>query len=276
MRTRIAVGIVAYLILVACEVPRPELSPLTLASPLPRVYLPVVARYPIDPRQGVSIQFFHCEDVATLKANWFHDWGWGRCENSGEYIDTIWGTQGITGTITGSTLIGFNEPDLENQSNIAPCEAAILWRQIEISYTTKYLISPVPSQLNPQWLWGMVDCYSILNGGARPRFDAVQAHYYFWYGQPTLDEYITQLRSDMAAHGYAGKPIWVTEFGTCGSSADPATWMRGAIDWMQTQTDIARWAWYSARVSPTECPMNLVNADGTPNALGIAYMEAGK
>jgi hypothetical protein len=242
-----------------------------------RVYLPVVAHRPIDPRQGVSIRFGNCQDAIALQANWVWDWGNGWCESYLGFAGGFYNENGIGKTINSPYVVGFNEPDLTTQANIEPCAGATLWRQIEMSYTLKVLVSPVPSQLHPEWLWDMVGCYSDTFDGERPRFDAIQAHYYWWPGQPTLQVYIGQLRAGMIDNGYGGNPIWLTEFGVCPfPGIDQIAWLREAVAWIRAQTDIARYAWYSARVEPTECAINLIDAAGQPNALGVAYMEAGQ
>jgi hypothetical protein len=102
------------------------------------------------------------------------------------------------------TILAFNEPNLESQSNLSPGDAAKLWRDhIEPKRALGYrTISPATTSApsGKQWLKDML---SACKGGCT--FDAVALH---WYGTKS-DEFIAYVEDH---HKTFNKPIWVTEF----------------------------------------------------------------
>ncbi len=192
-------------------------------------------------------------------------------------------------------ILGFNEPEniivddpstpcdervkFDAQGNLNYGRMADLWHQFEAKITSgswsgKLLVSPAPVNgsygLDTNPLQLMLNYYQS-KGWGTPRFDALAVHDYFGDfadGQSKVNAAITWADT----HGYSGKPIWVTEFGTpyassgyvtlyCpgqGYSNDrkqvliqspsdrqfylPELWK--VRDWMQNQLRVARFAQY--------------------------------
>jgi hypothetical protein len=67
-----------------------------------------------------------------------------------------------------------------------------------------------------------------------------------------------------------GKPIWLTEFSCNGSAsvAEQETFMRAAIPYLEGNPHVFRYSWFSAGPIPNA---ELMNSDGSPNALGNVY-----
>jgi hypothetical protein len=69
------------------------------------------------------------------------------------------------------------------------------------------------------------------------------------------------------------RPIWLTEF-ACAYGGDTSVagqekYMREAIPILEARGDVFRYSWFSADAIPNA---RLLNADGSPNALGKVYL----
>ncbi len=184
----------------------------------------------------------------------------------------IWSQGELTANIKSNVVMGFNEPDLAGQSNMSPVIAAVLWKTIEKWYPDRILISPAPSQINPDWLWKMVEAYHELYGGS-PRFDGIAIHYYRWnYNMPTLMDYLSRRRADEIAHGY-NAPIWITEFGACG--INEVDEFRRDATYIETTDWIEKAAWYKLRPDSYDLATcsSLLDQYGNLTPLGEVYLE---
>ena len=267
----------------------PEFTPPEIeARVVYRLYLPITYKVALH---GVGLSG-PCSAVGLLGVDWYYNWSVGPCvAGDPRYVPMIWGRdqmvllpQAVIVARQGSGwLLGFNEPDLEVQANIAPEEAAELWRQIEAQAGGIKLVSPVTSQHDPGWLWRMANAYKG-KYGRKPRFDAIAAHYYTWLPpspQKTKD-YLLQVRREALAHGY-DTPIWLTEFGAMCWKPEPAggnqALMRELMPWMRSQSWIGRYAWFASRLPQPPWVLNAAHCSLTDTQtfqlteLGELYKE---
>jgi hypothetical protein len=260
----------------------PLVSPVTNSF---QIYLPLVIR-PLHPigKYGLAPGGYDCGDFTDLPPQWFFFWfNQAHCGNKlddPQFVDMIWGREYMNTPIHSNIILGFNEPNYCGQANLSPLEAAQLWRQIEEKYPDKYLVSPSPGQdlgsetcytgpAGPAWLWAMVDEYQKLYGRL-PRFDAIGVHYY-WVND-NFEPYLTGLHNKSIQHGY-DKPIWVTEFGTCGT--DEVQWLTNALKFIDSTPWITHVGWYKIRpmaYDPATCS-SLLNSDRSLTALGQVYIK---
>ena len=101
---------------------------------------------------------FHCGDVETFSnLNWYYNWGTefhpecGPQPKPGSFIPMIWGYWGHINEIKADpydTILGFNEPNHKDQSNLSPEEAAFGWIDLQETYPDKILVSPCASAPN--------------------------------------------------------------------------------------------------------------------------------
>lgn len=223
-----------------------------------------------------------CDDMAILNASWYFNWSLlsdPTCGGVDERFvprisdadDMSQLSQAIANAQASGWLIGFTEPNLPSQSNLTPAQGAVLWKQIEEAADAVggiKLVSPSPNQSEPgqndlyghQWLWAMVNIYSVMYGGS-PRFDAIGWNIY----KQTPDEietYLNTRRNEALIRGY-DVPIWVLEYGgecwnTPGNTGNEVI-ITETTDWFEATPWIERYAWYANRLSGTESSCSLVD-----------------
>lgn len=159
-------------------------------------------------------------DVGRVGARWYYTWTSqpaGGMRPSATFVPIVWGRQNATSKEISAiprsspALLGFNEPDNGDQSNMSVDEAINLWPKLE--GTGLRLGSPAPSSSSPNPVGPVLDA-----GGWLPRFmtaaaqrrrrvDFIAMHYY------TTNPDVTVMRSDLErVYQRYGKPIWVTEW----------------------------------------------------------------
>ncbi len=232
--------------------------------------------------KGVSLQKSYCQDVALLGGEWNYNWGpepVPGCEAG--FVPMIYGRFFVTQLRTAilwatrsGWLLGFNEPDHSEQANIAPEEAATLWRQIEGARPPDVrLVSPATVQGDLNWLRQWRNAY-YARYNEYPHVDAWAFHYYGGSSglRNALDAFITQLEA-------WGEPdeVWVTEFGLCND--DAIDFMESAISIFEADPHVTRYAWFTSRRSGdeswdpegtwTQCA--LLTMDGQLRPLGLRY-----
>lgn len=235
------------------------------------IYVPLVTVH--RSKIGIAPGGYVTGDLELLNAAWSYRWNNEIYGDLVEWVDMICGERYMDVPIRSNTILGFNEPDRTGQANLDPLTAAQLWRQIEIRYPGKRLISPAPSQTDPGWLWRMVDEYTTLYG-EKPRFDGVAVHYYRWSDDmPQVSDYLQQRRTDELAHGYTA-PLWLTEVGACG--VDEVAMLRNVVQAANELDYLARAAWYKLRADQwdTATCSTMIDERGALTPLGNAYIEA--
>jgi hypothetical protein len=280
-----------------------ESEPLKLTSSnVFTIYLPVIIVPSLSPKKGLAATNPPaCTDLETVRASWYFNWRpWpdSSCAptDKAKFIPRISGSQdmqhlsiAVANAQASGWLIGFNEPNLTNQSNISPAQGAILWKQIEEAALPAgiKLVSPTPNPGNPgsygnphghQWLWVMVQEYKARNGGRSPHFDALSWNVYGNSGTELID-FLKARRQEALQRGY-NVPIWVLEYaGNClGSVSNNQSVMLATTPWLETTSWIGRYAWFANRLTGSGPNQNghqncsLINpTSGNPTILGQIY-----
>lgn len=242
------------------------------AETMTTIYMPLVAT--THSKIGIAPGGYQYGDFALTRPSWTYRWNnevYSETQQLGiEQVDMFWSDRYLYMPIHSRVILGFNEPDLPGQANMMPHEGAIAWNWIETTYPTKTLVSPAPSQRDPDWLWRMVDEYELLYG-EKPRFDAIAWHIYP-VDFADFVSYLEARHQEMLAHGYA-VPVWVTEFGYCG---DPS-FMAQAIRYINATPWIARAAWYKIAADEWDTGVcnTLLYSDRTLTPLGEEYVRMG-
>lgn len=224
--------------------------------------------------------------VEALQAKWFYSWGPNRPEDCPEDVDftpMIWGkynarrpallerlaSEHSRGEI--KYLLGFNEPDQHDQSNISVKQALSLWP--ELMKTGLPLASP--SCVHPDRDWMKHFMREV--DKRKLRVDYVCVHS---YGGTNVNAFINRLEQ---VHEMYGRPIWITEFAVGDwtaktvaehkhSTQKVATYMRKLLPKLEQLDFVKRYAWYSA--STDSAPLGtsaLFNDDGSLTKLGEIY-----
>ncbi len=230
-------------------------------------------------------------DLNNLNCSWWYDWASYAtpilpATTTQQYVPMVWGdwiNDPQWGSATGDgslggppqadlgpamNLLGFNEPNVSTMANMTVARALALWPQLDA--TGARLGAPAVS--NDPGLGGgeaWLDAFMSGNGGPAPRVDFLCAHWYPEYTQyPNVGDYLDYL------HTRYGKPIWITEIGTLGTSiAANASLIPTVMTALSTRPWVERIAWFVLdRNADSGFPTSqLTNSSGVLNAAGTAY-----
>jgi len=190
-----------------------------------------------------------------------------------EYIPMQWGSGNVEGLADkvkaqgAKTLLGFNEPDFEAQSNLDPVFAAELWKKhIEpLKASGVRLGGPAvtSSGTGQPWLTRFFEACSNCT------IDFLPLH---WYGSGSAGfyDYLYQM------HGQFPKyPIWVTEYAdTSLNETDVITFLNQTAEFLDKTEWIERYAWFGYFRPENNTAYNFLESDGGLNSLGRAYIGA--
>lgn len=149
------------------------------------------------------------EPTAITRSSWFYDWGAGAESTLDyEYIpmrhNRWWDSwENIGSRRETSALLGLNEPDHADQSDLSPENAIEMWP--EMLKSGLRLGSPAPDCINKQWLKDFLRLADELNY----RVDFVATHMY-WDNQNPYN--LARTISDLCQNTYGGRPMWITEW----------------------------------------------------------------
>ncbi len=221
--------------------------------------------------------------------SWWYNW---TSQSPGgdpriEYVPMLWGGGSLGQTIpsTAKYLLGFNEPIFKSQSNLTVAQAVADWPAVEsharalgipiVSPSVSYCIdgSDTSQCTDPT----ITDPYTYLKDFFAActgcEVDYVAAHAYVC-DVASLRAYLEgNVPTGGTMQGFVqfGKPIWLTEF-ACDSThsvADQKGFMQAAVPYLESNPNIARYAWFnSTKISNAL----LTNTDGSLTDLGTTYV----
>jgi len=198
----------------------------------------------------------------------------------------IWGGGSLGQTIPSGSkyLLGFNEPNFVSQANLTAQKAATDWPSLQAKATrlgipivspgVNYCGSPADGGASQCTEPTVTDPYTYLKNFLADctgcEVDYIAVH---WYNcdLPTLRGYID---GDSKFPGFVqfGKPIWLTEF-SCDSThsvAEQKAYMQAAVPYLESNPNVMRYAWFSAKNIPNA---QLANSDGSLTDLGQTYVS---
>ncbi len=222
-----------------------------------------------------------CADLTQLQAGWFYNWTVdpGGC-TAQEFVPMIGGKAEKTPAAVAAavtqianagykTVLGFNEPNKADQSNLTVAEVLALWPSLTSNAGLR-VGSPATSGDAQAWFTEFMTEAAARN----LRVDFIALHWYGWNAgscdrnAATLESYIKW------AEGIPGnRPIWLTEWGCLNASnPDAATvqaFFKGALAMFQRHPRIERYAWYQF-----EHNNELVSPNGGLTPLGSDFANA--
>ncbi|MEV7939254.1 MULTISPECIES: glycoside hydrolase family protein [unclassified Kitasatospora] len=240
-------------------------------------------------KKGVSAWNFTdvTKALADSRAGWFYTWASDRQQIKPpagvEFVPMIWGAGSVTDAQLrtarqeGTTLLGFNEPDLSAQANMSVARALDLWPRLQS--TGMRLGAPAVAG-GGDVAGGWLDQFMK---GAAARHDKVDFIPLHWYGSDFRADAATgQLRNYLqAVYNRYKKPIWLTEYALIDfSSGTPkyptpeqqAAFVTKSTAMLQGLPFAERYAWFT--LSADRGGTGLYNR-ATPNRVGTAYRAAG-
>ncbi|MET4142034.1 glycosyl hydrolase [Pedobacter sp. UYP1] len=225
-------------------------------------------------------------NVINLQSHWYYTWGTDMPLQSApqncEFVPMFWGRSNVSDAnityakqlgVQGKAkfILGFNEPDLGDQSNMTVQEALAAWPKLESIGLP--LGSPATAWPTRQWMYDFLDQAIAQN----KRVDFICVHMYVG----TDDVAFVKVLQDL--HDKYKKPIWITEFATVANNAttmaqNPYTpemvlgFMQRLLPKLEALDFVQRYSWFSGL--PTSARLwssALVDANGNLTELGKWY-----
>lgn len=231
--------------------------------------------------------------LADSGARWYYTWApdhQGIDTPSGcEFVPMIWGEKDLTddalrrAKASGTTLLGFNEPDVQSQANMSVEAALDAWPRLQ--QTGLRLGAPgvsLDADVEGQWLDRFMN--GVRSRGYR--VDFIPVHWYIW--PPLWDDYSTKkavasLRGYLdSTHNRYRLPLWLDEFslirwGTSGGKTKDlraqAEFLTAAATMMVSLPYVERWAWFSLTPAPYSPVTALYNSDGEITEVGKQFQK---
>lgn len=280
--------------------PEPTPEPPPTEDPLPpqdpRPENPVPAK---SAKRGIAYDLADPRDLAALApgVSWWYRWALKPAagvpsdyrERYGmDFIPMLWNGNFNAAEVEAflrdnphiKFLLLLNEPNLTDQANMRPQQAAELWPRYEAiaANTGVQLVGPamtwgtMPGYADPVvWLDAFYAAYRAANDGRDPRIDYLAFHWYDYGLAGQLDR-LTKY----------GKQFWVTEFANWHSNNDGAqidsvakqkAQMTEMVAVCESRSDVFRYAWFTGRW-PDEANRHtsLLGAAGELTELGEHYL----
>jgi hypothetical protein len=254
-----------------------------------------------SPKRGLAYNLTEPADFDTLKSgvSWWYNWSL-RTDAPADYysnyqmefVPMLWGGNStsdftqlkyfILGHPEIEYLLVLNEPNLTDQANQTPAQAASEWIKYEqvidelaAQQRTIYLVGPamtwgtMTNYWDPVvWLDAFYAAYKSANEGREPQIDYLAFHWYD-YG---LESQLDRLKK-------YGKQIWITEMANWNAQIDSyakqAEQMQQMVAICESRDDVFRYAWFIGRGTyPDNRYTYLFNPNpGQLNALGNLYLS---
>lgn len=250
-------------------------------------------------KRGIAYNLVSDADLTALApgVSWWYDWGTAPssalsdtspARSTMDFLPMLWNGNfnlaDIESKLRASPQIKYllvmNEPNLTDQSNLTPAQAADLWPSYEkiAADTGVKIVGPamnwgtLAGYNDPVvWLDAFYAAYRGKNGSRDPRIDALAFHWYD-YG---LSGQLDRLKK-------YGKPFWVTEFANWHSQQDGAqidtlskqkAQMADMVANLEARSDVQRYAWFTGRSTRDIHFTSLLGANGQLTELGQYYLS---
>lgn len=253
-------------------------------------------------KRGLAYNLTDAPDLDTLRSgvSWWYNWYYTTTAPADyfkdyqmEFIPMLWGGNTSTNDMTAvknfilnhpevKYLLVMNEPNLTDQANRTPEQAALDWLKYEqviselaAQNRTIELVGPaitwgtMTNYSDPVvWLDAFYNAYKTANGGRPPKIDYLAFHWYDYGLAAQLDR----------LQKY-GKKIWVTEMANwnpqINSYQKQAAQMADMVNICETRADVFRYAWFIGRGTyPDNKYTYLFNpTPGELNELGKLYLS---
>ncbi len=255
-------------------------------------------------KRGIAFSMVSPNDFAALSkgVSWWYNWSTNydpRVQSNYyqtygmDFVPMLWGGSTSNSDITAvenlilahseiKYLLVMNEPNLTDQANRTPQEAAVDWLKYEKVVSdlaakgrTIYIVGPaitwgtMANYSDPiVWLDSFYVAYKTANNGRLPEIDYLAFHWYD-YG----------LSSQLDRLDKYNKKIWVTEMANWNSQinsyAMQEAQMTDMVNTCETRSDVFRYAWFYGRGNfPDNHYTYLFTAnDGELSVLGKLYIS---
>ncbi len=253
-----------------------------------------------SPKRGLAYDLKDSADLEALKTgvSWWYNWNYTTdaqvdyyTSYEMEFIPMLWGGNTSSTAMTNvknyilnhseiKYLLVMNEPNLTDQANRTPFEAAQDWLKYEkviddltAQGRSVFLVGPAMNWGTMQnysdpvvWLDDFYEAYAYANEGREPKIDYLAFHWYD-YG---LESQLNRLQK-------YGKEIWITEMANwnvqINTYSKQAVQMKEMVAICENRDDVFRYSWFIGRGAEDKYT-NLFNpTPGELNSLGQLYIS---
>ncbi|GGL05919.1 glycoside hydrolase family protein [Mangrovihabitans endophyticus] len=262
--------------------------PTTAPTTKPPTTAPTTRPPGASAKKGVSTWEFNglAGAVKDVGAHWYYNWGTNNdnMPADAEFVPMIWDENVVTPAnlakvkTEGTTLLGFNEPDLAGQAEMTVDQALDLWPQLQ--NTGMRLGSPAVAY-GGDTPGGWLDRFM---SGARQRNLRVDFITLHWYGSDFSDAAVGQFMGYVkAVHDRYQLPIWITEYGLMNFTGSPkfpntqqiTSFISNSTKQLEATPYVERYAWFSLPAVGDSVAYGLYRDATTPTEAGKAYRAAG-
>lgn len=207
--------------------------------------------------------------VNALQLGWYYDYGLTTNFSSDqEFVPMVFSLRTLATITNCRVVMGFNEPDNVNQSNMSVADAISNWSTITNNAVSVGSPATAGNPLTANsWLSGFMS--------QRPKVDFITVH---WYKGCDANLFIADITAIIAAYNL---PVWVTEFApqtTAQSTSLPTkytqdqmnTFINTTVAWMNSQPMVARFAWHDSKVGTSA----IFTTQGDLTLTGQSYRDA--
>merc|ERR1712055_912264 len=199
---------------------------------------------------GVSGKRYMCGDVRAFSGiSWYYNWGThpndqdhpecGGGESPAGFVPMIWGNSGNFPELQYDTILGFNEPNHQHQSNLDPEEAAYAWLELQAAYPGKTLVSPSASPPHTEeWFDAFFEVCDVIGC----KVDYLATHSY----TGNADHDINFINSLYQRYG---RQVWFTEFAKP-TTRDPdkeLQYMKAILPQLEAAESVRKYSWFVTR-----------------------------
>jgi hypothetical protein len=258
--------------------PAPTSTPVTPTppppAPIPNPPPPAPGPAPLkSAKRGVAYDFASLADLQALSVgvSWWYNWATrpnsalpsnAASQAAMDYLPMLWNASYDAPSVEAYVkananikyLLVLNEPNLVDQADMTPAQAAAAWPGYEAvaAATGAKIVGPaitwgtMANFSDPVvWLDAFIAAYQSANGGRSPQIDYIAFHWYDYGLSGQLDR--------LAKYG---KPFWVTEMANWhngdGSAAidtlaKQEAQMTDMVNTCETRADVFRYAWFTGR-----------------------------
>ncbi len=214
--------------------------------------------------------------IYSLKPSWYYNWGPKPTVGIEDipFTPMIWSAKNAKDkslvnsfiSYNKQELLGFNEPDRADQSNMTVDEAIDLWSGLV--NTRRRIGSPATSS-NATVAGGWFDLFMQRN----PKVDFIAIH---WYASPKPDSLLNIVDT---LHSKYNLPIWITEFAVADwkipnkyTTNQVADFMKQIIPELEKREYVEKYSWKTRTISdPNMGSSSLFYDDGSLTDLGKLY-----
>jgi len=226
---------------------------------------------------------FHCGDLEAFpRVSWWYNWHTqpnhevdGHCTCAGDcgsapdtpaFVPMIWGYHEDNPWHDDESdpvaekyplILGFNEPNHSDQSDISPETAAAAWIEIQEMYPDRLLVSPAPAGGNTNWFDPFFQACEELGC----RIDYLATHDYDGNAKHVMN------RLEMLYNRY-GKKIWLTEFAKCCTRdlQEVEDFAREIIPRLEEADYVFRYSWFITRYNTRRNSWDRMGSSGFNNS----------